>query len=61
MRDVEKAGIPYNTVVTHCLGTSVMTLRSARRYSEKLGIPIAEIIGEETGQGAETQEEGQDA
>lgn len=61
MRDAARAGIPYRTIVGHCTERRQMTLRSARRYAEKLGIPIAEIIGLEQGQGVEKLEEGQDA
>lgn len=52
----EKGGIPYITIWRHCHGKNALKIRTAQRYAEKLGIPIAEIIGLAQGQGAETPE-----
>lgn len=44
MREAAKAGIPYQTIVGHSLGLRRMTLTSAQRYTDLLGIPILELI-----------------
>lgn len=44
MREASKSGIPYQTIVGHSLGLRRMTLTSAQRYTDLLGIPILELI-----------------
>ena len=44
MREAAATGIPYMTIVQHSLGLRQMSLASAKRYADRLGIPILELI-----------------
>jgi len=44
MSDVISRGIPQGTVAAHYYGAREISLRSARRYADLLGIPLADFI-----------------
>lgn len=63
MRQASRCGIPYATIVAHCLGTRGMTVKTAKRYAHLLGIPLTELVaaepvGSETPSNLPTKETG---
>ena len=44
MREAAKHGIPYVTIAQHVRGARRMSMTSAYRYADILGIPVVELI-----------------